>query len=152
MGNDEFYMREALKDAVIAANMDEVPVGAVIVKDGEIIARAHNLVETTKRSDAHAEMLALAEAEAKCGKWLPGATLYVTLEPCSMCAGAMILARIDRLVYGASDTKAGACGSTIDVPGNESLNHRIEITSGVLQEECSEILKEFFRNKRRRTT
>lgn len=152
MGNDEFYMREALKDAAAAASLDEVPVGAVIVKDGEIVARAHNLVETDRRSDAHAEMLALAEAEAKYGKWLPGATLYVTLEPCSMCAGAMILARIDRLVYGASDPKAGACGSTIDVPGNRSVNHRLEITSGVLQEECSEILKEFFRNKRRRTT
>lgn len=145
---DEMYMREALSEAALAAAEDEVPVGAVIVKNGEIIARAHNLVETDNRSDAHAEMLALAEAEKQCGKWLNGATLYVTLEPCSMCAGAMVLARIDRLVYGASDPKTGACGSTINVPGNESINHRIEMCAGILEEECSAILKDFFRRKR----
>lgn len=141
-------MREALLEAALAAEADEVPVGAVIVKDDEIVARAHNRVEELKRSDAHAEMLALAEAESKLGKWLEGATMYVTLEPCSMCAGALVLSRLDRVVIGAADPKAGACGSTIDVLGNEKLNHRVEKTTGVLEEECSTILKEFFRRKR----
>ncbi len=147
--DDERFMLEAMREADLAAKADEGPVGAVIVRDGEIIARAHNLVETAGRSSAHAEMLAIESAEsANNTKWLPDTTLYVTLEPCSMCAGAMVLARIPRLVIGASDPKTGACGSVLNVAYNDKLNHRIEIKSGVLGAECSEQLKEFFRAKR----
>ena len=148
-GDDERYMREALAEAAQAAGEGEVPVGAVIVKDGQIIARAHNTIETARRSSAHAEMLAIDAAEEKLGaKWLSGATMYVTLEPCSMCAGAMVLARLPRLVIGADDPKTGACGSLYDIAGEGKLNHRIEITRGVLGEECSAILKDFFRSRR----
>jgi tRNA(adenine34) deaminase len=147
--DDELYMREALLEAEQAALAGEVPVGAVIVRDGKIISRAHNLVETMKSSSAHAEMLALDAAEKALGaKWLSGCTVYVTLEPCSMCAGAMVLARVSRLVFGASDPKAGGCGSVTDIAANERLNHRIDITAGVLGEECSRQLKEFFRTRR----
>lgn len=150
--DDERFMLEAMREAAKASAMDEVPVGAVIVRDGEIIARAHNLVETAGRSSAHAEMLAIEAAEqALDAKWLPGTTIYVTLEPCSMCAGAMVLARIPRLVIGASDPKTGACGSVLNVASNDSLNHRIEITRGILGSECSEQLKEFFRAKRHKS-
>lgn len=150
--DDERFMLEAMREAAKASAMDEVPVGAVIVRDGEIIARAHNLVETAGRSSAHAEMLAIEAAEqALDAKWLPGTTIYVTLEPCSMCAGAMVLARIPRLVIGASDPKTGACGSVLNVASNDSLNHRIEITRGILGSECSEQLKEFFRAKRQKS-
>ena len=148
-GDDERYMLEALKEAARAAEEGEVPVGAVVVKDGQIIARAHNTVEAARRSSAHAEMLALEAAEEALGaKWLTGATMYVTLEPCSMCAGAMVLARIERLVIGADDPKTGACGSLYDIAGGGKLNHSIEITRGVLKDECSAVLKEFFRQKR----
>ena len=147
--DDERYMLEALREAEAAAALDEVPVGAVIVKDGEIIARAHNRVESDKSSMSHAEMLALAEAEERLhAKWLPGATMYVTLEPCSMCAGAMVLARMQRLVVGATDPKTGACGSIMNIAADDRLNHRIEITNGVLENECSTMLKEFFRARR----
>lgn len=147
--DDERYMLEALKEASEAAEAGEVPVGAVIVKDGQLIARAHNLVEGARSSQAHAEMLALAEAEGKLGsKWLSGATMYVTLEPCSMCAGAMVLARIDRLVIGADDPKTGACGSLLNIASNEKLNHRMEITRGVLESECAAILRDFFKARR----
>ncbi len=147
--DDERYMLEAMREADLAAQAGEVPVGAVIVRDGEIIARAHNLVETSSRSSAHAEMLAIEMAERAIGaKWLPDTTMYVTLEPCSMCAGAMVLARIPRLVIGASDPKTGACGSVFNVAANDRLNHRIEIRTGVLGEECSEQLREFFRSRR----
>lgn len=149
--DDERFMLEAMREAALAADKDEVPVGAVIVKDGRIIARAHNLVETSGRSSAHAEMLAIEQAESLTGaKWLPETTMYVTLEPCSMCAGAMVLARIPRLVIGATDPKTGACGSVLNVAFNERLNHRLEITREVLAEECSEQLKEFFRARRQR--
>ncbi len=142
-------MLKAISEAEKASLADEVPVGAIIVKDGEIIAVAHNRVETDKNSSAHAEMLAIAEAESRLGsKWLNGATIYVTLEPCCMCAGAMILARIGRLVIGAKDPKTGACGSVLNVANSNNLNHRIEVTAGVLEEECSRQLKEFFRRKR----
>ena len=142
-------MREALLEAEQAALAGEVPVGALVVRDGGIISRAHNLVETMKSSSAHAEMLALSSAEEKLGaKWLTGCTVYVTLEPCSMCAGAMVLARISRLVIGAMDPKAGACGSVCNIAANEKLNHRIDIETGVLGEECSLQLKEFFRARR----
>ena len=148
--DDERYMLEALKEADKAASEDEVPVGAVIVKDGIIIAGAHNCIEKLGRSCAHAEMLAIEAAEeAMNAKWLTGCTMYVTLEPCSMCAGAMVLARIDRLVYGAEDPKTGACGSLFNIAGSDSLNHRIEITGGVLENECSGILKDFFKARRK---
>ena len=148
-GDDERYMLEAVKEAARAAEEGEVPVGAVIVKDGQIIARAHNRIEASRRSSAHAEMLALEAAEEKLGaKWLTGATMYVTLEPCSMCAGAMVLARIARLVIGTDDPKTGACDSLYNIASDERLNHSIEITRGVLAEECSALLKEFFRSRR----
>ena len=148
-GDDERYMLEAVKEAARAAEEGEVPVGAVIVKDGQIVARAHNRIEAARRSSAHAEMLALEAAEEKLGaKWLTGATMYVTLEPCSMCAGAMVLARIARLVIGTDDPKTGACGSLYNIASDERLNHSIEITRGVLAEECSALLKDFFRSRR----
>lgn len=148
--DDERYMLEALKEAQAGAEEGEVPVGAVIVKDGAVIAKTHNLIESRGHSSAHAEMLVIEAAEDKIGaKWLTGCTMYVTLEPCSMCAGAMILARIDRLVYGAEDPKTGACGSLFNIAGSDSLNHRIEVTGGVLENECSEILKEFFKARRK---
>ena len=148
--DDERYMFEALKEAGAAAEEDEVPVGAVIVKDGHIIARAHNLIESSGRSSAHAEMLAIESGEERLGaKWLTDATMYVTLEPCSMCAGAMVLARIKRLVIGADDPKTGACGSVLNVAGSDDLNHKIEITRGVLKEECSRMLRDFFRERRK---
>ena len=147
--DDELYMLEALKEAEAAASENEVPVGAVIVKDGKIIARAHNRIEAMSRSSAHAEMLAIEAAEAALGaKWLTGAAMYVTLEPCSMCAGAMVLARISRLVIGAEDPKTGACGSLYNIAEDERLNHRIQTERGVLGEYCSEQLREFFRNRR----
>ena len=147
--DDERFMLEALKEAARAAEEGEVPVGAVIVKDGQIVARAHNRIEAARRSSAHAEMLAIEAAEeALDAKWLTGATMYVTLEPCSMCAGAMVLARISRLVIGADDPKTGACGSLYNIAGGGKLNHRIEITRGVLAGECSALLKEFFRSRR----
>ena len=148
-GDDERYMLEAVKEAARAAEEGEVPVGAVIVKDGQIIARAHNRIEAARRSSAHAEMLALEAAEEMLGaKWLTGATMYVTLEPCSMCAGAMVLARIARLVIGTDDPKTGACGSLYNIASDERLNHSIEITRGVLSGECSALLKDFFRSRR----
>ena len=146
--DDEKFMLEALKEAQLAYELGEVPVGTVIVRDGEIVARAHNLVETSGSSLAHAEMEALRTAQETFGKWLSDATVYVTLEPCSMCAGAMVLARIKRLVIGAPDPKTGACGSLLNVANNEKLNHRIEMTSGVLEKECGDLLREFFRSRR----
>lgn len=147
--DDERYMLEALKEAALAADAGEVPVGAVVVRDGGIIARAHNNIEASKRSSAHAEMLAIEQAEEKLGaKWLSGASLYVTLEPCSMCAGAMVLARIDRLVIGTDDPKTGACGSLWNIASDARLNHRIEIERGVLGDICAEQLRAFFRSRR----
>ncbi len=143
-------MLEAMREAAVSAAEGEVPVGAVVVIDGRIVARAHNQIETLRRSYAHAEMLALEEAERLAdAKWLPDATMYVTLEPCSMCAGALVLSRIGRLVIGARDPKTGACGSLFNVAANEKLNHRIEITKDVLGEECGKQLKEFFRERRK---
>ena len=147
--DDERYMMLALEEAKIAALEDEVPVGVVIVKDGEVIVREHNRIESLGLSSAHAELIAIEKAEKLLGtKWLSGATMYVTLEPCSMCAGAMVLARIDRLVIGASDPKTGACGSVFNIANSDSLNHRIEIERGVLEDECSTILKYFFISRR----
>lgn len=148
--DDERFMLEALKEAEKAASEGEVPVGAVIVKDGEITARAHNRIEAAGRSYAHAELLAIEAAEkAAGGKWLTGASMYVTLEPCSMCAGALVLSRIGRLVIGADDPKTGACGSLYNITDDARLNHRIQTERGVLADECGRLLKDFFRAKRK---
>ena len=143
-------MKEAVKEAKKAFNLDEVPVGAVIVHKNKIIARAHNQVELLKDPSAHAEMLVLTQAcNFLSNKWLLDCVIYVTIEPCSMCAGALVLSRINKIVFGADDPKAGACGSIIDIARNRELNHRIEIKKGILEEECSFLLKEFFIKKRR---
>jgi tRNA(Arg) A34 adenosine deaminase TadA len=142
---DEDFMRLALAEAALAEAAGETPIGAVIVVAGEVIATAHNLRETKQDPVAHAELLAIREAAALLGRWrLTDATLYVTLEPCLMCAGALVLARIGRLVYGCRDPKAGALGSVYDVVRDGRLNHTYRITPGVLEAECSEQLTTFF--------
>ncbi len=142
-------MREALKEAGKAAQEDEVPVGAVVVHKGKIIARGHNQVEALKDPTAHAEMIALTSAANYLGnKWLLGSSIYVTIEPCSMCAGALVLSRMKSLVYGADDPKTGACGSVTNIVINKRLNHRILVKKGVLKEECSSLIKDFFKKKR----
>jgi len=147
--SDEDYMTEALRLAARALEDDEVPVGAVIVCNGRIIARAHNQRELLGDPTAHAEMIAITQAAEHVGNWrLEGCTLYVTLEPCAMCAGAIVLARLPRLVFGARDPKAGAVGSLYDIPRDARLNHTVEVTAGVLEAECGGILTEFFRRKR----
>ncbi len=146
---DELYMREALKEAEKAFVKDEVPVGCVVVHKGKIIGRGHNQVEMLKDPTAHAEILALTSAAGSLdSKWLNDAVVYATIEPCSMCSGAMVLARVKTLVFGADDPKTGACGSVINIVINNKLNHRIEVKKGVLKEECSALLKEFFKKKR----
>ena len=147
--SDKEYMAEALQLALEALDHDEVPVGAVIVQNGRIIGRAHNQRELLNDPTAHAEMIAITQAAEHVGSWrLENCTMYVTLEPCAMCAGAMVLARLPRLVFGARDPKTGAVGSLYDIPRDTRLNHRIEVTSGILEEECGQILTEFFRKKR----
>jgi len=147
---DEMFMLEALKEAEIARDKDEVPIGAVIVHNGRIISRGHNQVETLKDPTAHAEMIALTSAANFLGsKWLLGASIYVTIEPCSMCAGALVLSRIKNLVYGSSDPKTGACGSVANIASNKKLNHRLRVKKGVLKDDCSTLLKEFFKKKRK---
>ncbi len=149
---DEIYISEALKEAKKAFEEDEVPVGAVIVYKNRVIARGYNQVERLKDPTAHAEMIALTSATNFLGtKWLNGSTLYVTIEPCSMCAGALVLARIQNICFGAKDPKTGACGSVINIVNNNKLNHRIEAKGGILEEECSLLLKEFFKKKRKRS-
>lgn len=149
--NHAWYMREALAEAKKAYGLGEVPVGAVVVRDGEIIGRGHNLRETLKDSTAHAEILAMREAARIVGDWrLNGTVLYSTIEPCAMCAGAIIQFRVATLVYGAADPKAGAAGSVIDVIGQPRFNHRVEVVSGVLEEECRDIIQGFFRELRER--
>ena len=146
---DAAWMRIALEEAARAAALGEVPVGAVIVRDGEEIARGHNLTHTAQDPSAHAEMIAIRRAAERIGHWrLLGCTLYVTLEPCAMCAGAIVLARIPRLVYGAADPKAGMCGSLANLVQHPRLNHRVELTTGVLAEACGEVLRDFFRARR----
>ena len=141
----EKFMQEAIKEAQKAYKKLEVPVGAVIVKDGEIIARAHNLKETKFDTTKHAEILAIQKASKKLGSWrLLDCEMYVTLEPCSMCAGAMINSRIKKLYIGALDEKTGACGSVLNLLEDYPFNHKIEIEKGILQEECEKILKDFF--------
>ena len=144
-------MREALELARLAADMGEIPVGALVVdsNSGEVIARAHNLRENNKLATAHAEILAIEEACRKRGGWrLNGCTLYVTLEPCPMCAGAIVNSRIDRVVWGADDMVAGCCGSVINF-NSYPFNHAFAMSSGVCEEECKELLQEFFKTKRR---
>jgi tRNA(adenine34) deaminase len=147
--NDQYFMREALRQAQKAYATDEVPVGAVVVREGKIIARAHNQVELLKDATAHAEMLALTQAEAAVGDWrLTDCDLYVTKEPCAMCAGALVHTRIRRLIFGCPDPSAGAAGSVMNLFQMPALNHRCEITSAVLQQECAAILQDFFRKRR----
>jgi tRNA(adenine34) deaminase len=146
----QYYMQEALKEAQKAFCEEEVPVGAVIVHQGKIIARGHNQVECLKDPTAHAEIIAITSAANYLGtKWLNQASLYVTIEPCSMCAGAMVLARIKNLFFGASDPKTGASGSIINIVNHKKLNHRIKVTKGILESECSSLLKDFFKKKRK---
>jgi len=142
-------MQEALKEAQKALREDEVPVGAVIIFKNRIIARSHNQVERLKDPTAHAEMIALTSAAHYLGtKWLNGVSMYVTIEPCSMCAGALVLARTKNLYFGAKDPKTGACGSVINIINHKKLNHRIKIKSGILEKECGDLLREFFKKKR----
>lgn len=147
---DIFFMKEAIKLAKEAAALGEVPIGALIVKNGEIISRAYNLRETAKLATAHAEISAIDAACKALGGWrLFGCTLYVTLEPCAMCAGAIVNSRIDRVVYGASDLRFGACGSLFNI-NSYPLNHAFEITAGVLGDECRSLLSEFFAELRKK--
>jgi len=146
---DEHFMRMALEEASIAYNEGEVPVGAVLVKDGKVISKAHNQREDSKDPTGHAEIIALKHSSREEDNWrLTGFTLYVTKEPCIMCAGAMVNARLGRLVYGCKDDKGGAVGSLYNILSDKRLNHQVEVVSGVLEEECSEILKRFFQNRR----
>jgi tRNA(adenine34) deaminase len=145
----EDWQQLALEEARGAAVGGDVPVGAIVVYEGEVIGRGQNQIERTNDPTAHAELLAIREACARQGyKRLIGATLYVTLEPCAMCAGAIVLARIHTLVYGAADPKTGACGSLRNIVQDERLNHRVIVTTGILAETCSDLLKDFFRSKR----
>src|SRR5215831_15952804 len=147
--DDEYFMREALRQAQKAYDADEVPVGAVVVREDKIIARAYNQVELLKDATAHAEMLALTQAEAAVGDWrLTDCDLYVTKEPCAMCAGALVHTRIRRVVFGCTDPVAGAAGSVINLLAMPTLNHRCDITSGVLENDCARVLRDFFRQRR----
>jgi len=147
--NDEQLMRAAIEEARAATAHGDVPIGAVVAIDGEIIARGRNERELHQDPTAHAEVLALRRAAEHVGHWrVLDATLYVTLEPCSMCAGAIVLARVPRVVFGASDPKAGACGSVLDVTGEPRFNHRPVVEGGLLAEECGEMLREFFAARR----
>ncbi|MCX7571911.1 tRNA adenosine(34) deaminase TadA [Tumebacillus sp. DT12] len=151
MTEHEQWMREALKEAEIAASYGEVPIGAVIVRDGEIIARGHNRRETWKDPTAHAETIAIREAARVLGGWrLTNCRLYVTLEPCPMCAGSILLSRVDEVFIGAMDAKGGAVGSQTNLLDTDAWNHRPEITTGILADACSMMLKEFFRNMRKK--
>jgi tRNA(adenine34) deaminase len=145
----EKYMKLALEEAIIAEENGDVPIGAVIVYQNQIIGRAYNQREQLKDPTAHAEIIALTQAAAFLESWrLHGCTMYVTLEPCPMCAGALVLARLDRLVYGCDDPKAGACKSLYNIVQDKRLNHRLEITSGVLADECGKLLQGFFQRRR----
>ena len=147
---DELYMRQALGEAQIAAGEDEVPVGAVIVKGDQVVAMAHNQRESLQDPTAHAEMIAITQAAAALGSWrLADCTLYVTLEPCPMCAGAIVQARVPRVVFGADDPKAGAVRSLYQLLNDDRLNHEAKIQGGVLADPCGEILTRFFQNKRK---
>ena len=150
LASEEFFMGEALRQARKAYAADEVPVGAVIVREGTIIARAWNQVELLKDATAHAEMLAITQAEAEVGDWrLTDCDLYVTKEPCPMCAGALVHARLRRVIFGCGDAKGGAAGGLLNLLQMPGLNHRCEITPGVLAENCAALLKEFFAARRK---
>ena len=147
---EEKFMNEALRLAQRAAEAGEVPVGAVIVREGQVIGRAHNQVEMLHDATAHAEMIAITQAAEALENWrLEGAEIYVTLEPCPMCAGAMVLSRVARIVYGCDDPIAGACGSVFNIVNEKRLNHRIPVVKGVLADRCSEMLKSFFKSRRK---
>ena len=147
---DETWMSEALAEARRAASEGEVPIGAVVVFEKRIVGRGRNARERLRDPTAHAEVLALQEASRTLGRWrLTGATVFATLEPCPMCAGALVNARVDRLVFAVPDPKAGATGTLFDLVRDPRLNHRVEVESGVLAAECGELLKEFFRSRRR---
>ena len=147
----EEFMLEALKEAEEALSIGEVPIGAVIEKDGIIIGRGHNMTETAKDPTAHAEMLAIREAAQKLGGWrLLGCRMYVTTEPCSMCAGAMVLARIQKVCIGTLDPKTGACGSLMNILQDERLNHNVQIETGIMQQQCEKIMKSFFQKLRKK--
>lgn len=151
--SDEFFMTEALRQARKAFAADEVPVGAVIVRNGKIVGRAWNQVETLKDATAHAEMLAITQAEAAVGDWrLNECDLYVTKEPCAMCAGALVHVRMRRVVFGCADPRSGAAGGSINLLQMAGLNHRCEITSGILDQQCAALLQEFFQARRRAAT
>jgi tRNA(adenine34) deaminase len=150
ISSDDYFMKEALRQAAKAADADEVPIGAVVVWQGRVIARAHNQVEMLKDATAHAEMLAITQAAQVIGDWrLNECILYVTKEPCMMCSGAMVLSRLKRLVFGLADAKSGGAGGLLNIVDHPSLNHRIEVQGGVLSETCSELLKNFFLGKRK---
>ena len=146
---DQQYMRLAIEQAQLAAQSGEVPVGAVLVKDGQVISKAFNKPIANHDPSAHAEMLALREAAlAEKNYRIPGSTLYVTLEPCAMCAGAMLHARIDRVVYGAPDPKTGAAGSALDIFSSKQINHQTSVDGGIMSEECGQLLRDFFKGRR----
>jgi tRNA(adenine34) deaminase len=146
---DDYFMRLALREADRALEHEDVPIGAVVVRDGEVIAAAHNERELRQDPTAHAEILALRDAASASGTWrVLDAVLYVTLEPCAMCAGAIVLARVPRVVFGAGDPKAGACGSVLDVLSEPRLNHRPDVAGGLLAEECGALLSAFFGSRR----
>jgi tRNA(adenine34) deaminase len=150
--SDEYFMKDAIRQAVKAYEADEVPVGAVIVRNGRVIARAWNQVEMLNDATAHAEMLALTAAEAAVGDWrLTDCTLYVTKEPCPMCAGAIVHCRLARVVYGAPDPKGGAAGSAMNLLQFPTLNHQCDITPGIMESDCSSLLRTFFQEKRKPT-
>lgn len=144
-----YYMMEALKEANKALLKGEVPIGSIVVLNGEIIGRGHNNVETSKHSFEHAEILAIKNAQDKIGDWrLNGAYLFTTLEPCITCSGAIVQARIDTLVYGASDMKRGFAGSVLNIVNDDIFNHRVKVKKGILEEDCKDILLKFFRKRR----
>lgn len=149
MNQDEYFMKLAIAEAKKAEAINEVPIGAVLVKDNKVIASAHNLRETEQRSIAHAELLAIDQACQQLGTWrIEDSTLYVTLEPCSMCAGAILLSRVKRVVYGASDPKGGCVGTLMNLLQDHRFNHQTEVVRGVLEEECGFLLTHFFKNLR----
>ena len=148
---DEKFMKQAIKQAKKAAEIGEVPIGAVLVKDGKIIARGYNKREKDMCADAHAELIAIRKACKKEQNWrLSGSTLYVTLEPCPMCTGALINARVDRVVFGAPNPQSGACGTHLNLLNMNLLNHTAEVTSGILQDDCADLMKSFFKTIRER--
>nr|WP_255711357.1 tRNA adenosine(34) deaminase TadA [Pelosinus baikalensis] len=149
--DDHYYMGLALEEAQKAYAIGEVPIGAVLVLDGQVVAAGHNMRESWHDATAHAEMIAIREACQKLGRWrLTGLTLYVTIEPCPMCAGALVMSRIDRLVYGSADVKAGAIESIFNIAQNDALNHSMVVTSGIRRDECAQIMKDFFKQRRKK--